>query len=230
MKRYIAIIATLFCVATTTTQAQELFLGVKAGLNISSAGLHGNDVEGRDQYRAPRFGFSGGFSAEYKFKKPISLSGEILYSQQGVKYKYPNVSTGGEATVTHKYSYINIPLLFNYYFVENVPISLNLGIQPGFMVSESSSTKYTNGSTSEEWDYAYGWDVDGYGNPNGNGYNMFDLSVPIGFTYTLSSNISFDVRYCIGLLNVLNQSRNPDIKRDFRSTNNNCTVSVGYKF
>ncbi|MFI3283230.1 MAG: porin family protein [Rikenellaceae bacterium] len=242
MKRYISTIVALFAVAcVTTASAQEFSVGAKVGLNISTASSHGEDIEGRDQYRAPRFGASAGITAEYKFNESVSLSGEVLFSQQGVRYKYPTVEglydddteeygSYEDCTVTHRFSYINVPILFNYYFVKNLRMSFNVGIQPGFLVSENSTTKLSNSDGfSKEYNGAYNWDLEPSGYSDA-GYKVFDLAVPIGITWGFTEHITFDMRYSIGVINTFKESEHYDYDKDYRSTNNSFTLSVGYKF
>ncbi len=223
MKRYIlSLVAILF---TVSLQAQEWSFGAKVGMNIASMGLHGDDIEGRNQYRGPVVGASAGLTAEYRFEKPLSLSLEALFSQQGVKYKYDGQEEidGTSCKVTYRYSYLNFPILFNYYFVKELPLSLNIGIQPGVMLSNKVKTKIsTNGSSV---------DYDGY-SPMlwEGGYYKFDLTLPVGFTYALTEHITVDARYSIGLLNILDEPNDDDYDKDFRSTNNILTLSVGFKF
>ncbi len=266
MKKYIST-ALALCMAliATSVSAQEqesqpedikkLTWGVKTGLNISSTSLHGDDKEGRPEYRVPKFGFSGGVTAEYKFNKEISLSTEVLFSQMGVKYKYPTVEGGeydfeedddgddigyldsSECKVVHRFSYINVPIIFNYYFIEGKNLSFNVGIQMGFLVGENSVTKfeYLDGSTSKI-DGAFFWDLepnsDGSGTyvRNDAGYRIFDLGVPIGFTWGFNNNITLDARYTLGVLNTFKETSDYDYDKDFGSTNNSLTISVGYKF
>ncbi|MFI3292937.1 MAG: porin family protein [Rikenellaceae bacterium] len=265
MRIYISVALTLCAVLFTnfaSAQMQEQGLqtfsddnkkitwGLKAGVNLASTSLHGNDTEGREEYRVPLLGFSGGVTAEYKFNKDISLSSEILFSQQGVKYKYPTVygnsydddedeyTDGSDCKVTHRFSYINIPILFNYYFVKDKNISFNIGIQVGFLVGESSSTKfsyYMDGS-SARYDGAYGWDLEP--NPDGSGtytrndagYYIFDMGVPFGFTWGFKDNLTLDARYTLGVLDTFKQTTDYDYDKNFGSTNNTFTISLGYKF
>ncbi len=224
--------------------------GVKAGMNMANTSLHGKDKEGRPDYRVPKFGFSGGVTAEYRFNKDISLSSELLFSQEGVKYKYPTVygntydddedeyTDGSDCTVTHRFSYINVPIIFNYYFTKNKKFSLNVGIQMGFLVGENSTTKfnyYMDGS-SAKYDGAYGWDLepntDGSGTyvRNDAGYYLFDLGVPMGLTWEFKSNLTLDARFTLGVLDTFKQTTDYDYDKDFGSTNNTLTISVGYKF
>lgn len=228
MRRYILTILAL--AAFATTYAQEFNYGVKVGMNVASAGLHGADIEGRDQYRSPRVGVVAGLTTEYKFKKPFSLSAEVLFSQQGMKYSYDRQATvdGSEAKVTHRFSYLNVPILFNYYFVADLPLSFNIGIQPGFLLSENGTTVITEGSSTEKVDGALYWDSE-YDRYRGSYYN-FDLALPIGFTYKLTKSIAVDMRYSIGLINTFRAPSDDDYEKEFRSTNNTFSISVGYRF
>ncbi len=223
MKKYI--LSLIAIALTLTSQAQEWSFGAKVGMNIATMGMHGEDIEGRKQYRSPVVGASAGLTAEYKFKKPISLSFEALFSQQGVKYKYDGQEEidGTTCKVTHRYSYINVPILLNYYFVKELPLSFNIGIQPGYLIKQKQKIEISDGSSSTDYD-GYSpvvWE---------GGYYNFDLAVPVGFTYTINNRITLDARYTIGVLNILDEPNDEDYDKDFGATNNTLTLSVGFKF
>lgn len=96
----------------SNVNAQEIKLGVKAGLNFSS--ITGDN--------ASDFGittdFNFGFMAEIPISEKFSFQPELLYSGQGA-----------EISLT----YLNIPLMGKYYVTKG--LSLEAGPQIGFLLS-----------------------------------------------------------------------------------------------
>src|SRR5882762_4649771 len=101
MKKLIFTTIIAACV-TFAAQAQKLSFGVKGGLNIASL----TDI---DNSSSRVSGHLGGF-ANFKFTN-WAIQPELLFSWQGSKFELP----GDDGT--YALTYINIPVLFQYYFV-----------------------------------------------------------------------------------------------------------------
>lgn len=99
----------------------------KVGINIAS-------MTNVDDSKAV-VNFTGGVEAEYQLTDIFSLSGALMYSQQGVKQEYSE----GPVSVSYKWkpSYLNIPILANVYVAKG--LAVKLGIQPGFMVGKDDA-------------------------------------------------------------------------------------------
>lgn len=174
-------------VAVTSVSAQEFSWGVKAGMNIASVG---GDIDGT----SVRIGYVAGLTGEYMFSSESSaLSFELLYSSQGFKVD----KTG------YDLSYINIPILYNYYITER--FAVKAGIQPGFLIS--AKMRY-DGESADIKD----------------GYNSFDLAIPVGLSYNLTEKLVVDARYNIGCANIWEDSG------DSKARNNAFQLSLGVKF
>ena len=202
MKRMI-LAATMIVVmmgASAQSRVKGWSIQPKMGFNIATM----TESDGAD----PRFGLVAGAEAEYQVADRISLSGGLLYSQQGVKES----SNGVKATI--KMDYLNIPLLVNFHVVKG--LSLKAGLQPGILLNDKVEVK-ANGVTAEvgleESFRAGGVDAD---------VKSFVLSVPLGASYEFS-NVVLDARYNLGITKAVSAGSESTKHNVFQFT-------VGYKF
>jgi hypothetical protein len=105
--------------ATLAAQAQDIKFGVKGGLNVASL----SDVNGSSKIS----GHIGGF-ANFKFTN-WAIQPELLFSGQGAQ-------DVGLTDAKWALSYINIPVLFQYYFIPQ--FYAEAGPQMGFLLSAKS--------------------------------------------------------------------------------------------
>ena len=157
----------------------------RAGLSIANV----SDTNGD-----PRYGFVGGADFEYQANDWLGLSAGAVYSQQGNKHD----------GVTTQVDYINIPLMGHFYVAKG--LSLNVGVQPGFKVSNKLSTDNATVKLSDD------------------ALESFDFSMPVGLSYELPSvPLVFDARYNFGFTDVQKiQGKHPQ--------NQVIQFTVGYKF
>ncbi len=101
----------------STAFAQDLDLGIKAGVNFANI----SDV---DVDLSNRTGFQAGIFAGVKFGEKVGLQADMLYSQQGAEFD------GGEFDL----SYINVPVVLKYYLVNG--LNIQAGPQFGFVVDD----------------------------------------------------------------------------------------------
>ncbi len=142
----------------------------RVGMNIANM----TKSDGADS----RIGLVAGAELEYQISDIFSLSGGVLYSQQGYKWSEDGFSA------TTKLDYINIPILANVYVVKN--LAVKVGIQPGFNVNTSVPGEET-----------FGDELDGA--------KTFDFSIPVGLSYEFS-NVVLDARYNFGVTKVFDGS------------------------
>lgn len=193
----IAIAAATVC--TTTAKAEGFSWGPKVGLNISDMSNTKVSVKA---------GFMAGVFAEYRMMNNwFALSGEVLYSRQGISNKYTEDGTKYKEQL--KSHYLNIPVLANFYVTDN--LALKAGLQAGFNLGASMMTK--QGNTKEK---------DGAGAI----FTTADLSIPIGISYDLGPLV-LDARYNFGITNV---SRGNNLLLPDKSRNNVFTISAGLRF
>lgn len=119
----------------------------KVGLNLAK--LVGSDIT--DTKIRPAF--AAGVECEYQVADIFSLTGGVLYSQQGVKIK------GADASM--QLDYINVPVLANVYVVKG--LAVKAGAQIGFNVRHKAKVA---GVTADL--------------PN---VNKVDFTIPVGLSY-----------------------------------------------
>ena len=148
-----------------------------------------------------KVGLAAGVEGEYKFNPNMGVSAGLIYSMQGSKIEH-NVSLlfsqyNAECTSNFSMDWINVPILFNYYF-GNSGFSVRAGIQPGFRVRAKWEIEDTGlGSTIEDHITSYAdehWDIKDY-------TKSFSMAIPIGVAYEISDFV-IDARYNIGLTNI----------------------------
>lgn len=128
-----------------------------------------------------KVGFHAGALVSLPLFNEFSLQPEVVYSGQGYKF------SGSGFTGTGSNSYVNVPVLFKYnnptgFFAETGP-------QVGFLISAKAK-------------------MDGQDNVDTkDAYNSVDFSWALGIGYLIKPmNIGIDVRYNLGLSNVVKDS------------------------
>src|SRR5690554_4565202 len=118
MKKLIVAVITLFL--GTTAFAQEIDLGIKAGVNFANISDVNVDLSSRT-------GFQAGIFAGIKFTDKVGVQADLLYSQQGAEFD------AGKFDL----SYVNVPVVLKYYVVQG--LNLQAGPQFGFIVDDKIS-------------------------------------------------------------------------------------------
>ncbi len=194
MKKTIVTLVALLAICGTSF-AQDFGWGVKVGMNVSDMSkLSGSDA---------KTGLTAGVFADYRFNDWFAVSGDLLFSREGAKFK----DDGDKVTI--KSNYLNIPILANFYVLDD--LAFKIGIQPGFMLSGKAKTK-TGGQE--------------YSQSITDNFHTVDFAFPVGVSYELFDKIILDARSNIGVANVLK------VADDSNSNvhNNYFTISVGYRF
>ena len=191
-KIVITLVALLAC---GSSFAQGFGWGVKAGLNISDM----SDISGSDA----KTGLTAGVFADYRFNDWFAVSGDLLFSREGTKFK----EDGDKLTI--KSSYLNIPILANFYVLDN--LAFKIGIQPGFLLSGKEKYKSDGSNTSQSIT---------------DSFHTVDFAFPVGVSYEFFEKLILDARYNIGVANVLKSADNSNSNIH----NNYFTISVGYRF
>lgn len=128
-----------------TTFRDRFSFGLKVGLNVNSVY---NEKE-QDFSADPRVGFAGGGFISLPLGKLLALQPEIMFSQKGVK--------GSGAILGTPYSwkrmvnYVDIPVLLAFRPAEFV--SIHVGPQLGFRVSQKDVFTFGNSSVTNEEDF-----------------------------------------------------------------------------
>nr|WP_315167293.1 porin family protein [uncultured Flavobacterium sp.] len=132
----------LFLAVSINMQAQLVKLGIKGGINyanqsgtdITVNSINYNSTDAITSYHI-------GLVAELKLTDGLAIQPELLYSTQGATYK--NAIT----EFKNELGYISIPVLAKISL--NKSISLDLGPQASFLLSEKNEFDYKNSKTFE---------------------------------------------------------------------------------
>ena len=178
MKKYLAMVAVALTAAVSVNaqSAGEMWVKPMVGGTLSTFTSTDNTKM--------KLGLVGGAEFGYQVADPITVTAGLLVAMQGSKFKDADDVKDYTSTTT----YLNIPILANYYIVEG--LAVKAGIQPGFLLSSKVKNKvYENGKWEE------------YENTGTDGLKKFDLSIPVGLSYEFSDFV-IDARYNIGLTKV----------------------------
>jgi len=151
-----------------------------------------------------KFGMAAGIEGQYQLNNWFGLSAAVMYSQQGAKAKNTDVKLNLE--------YINIPIMAKFYVTKG--LSLNVGMQPGFMTKAKGKGEGRN------------IDIKSY-------CNKFDFSIPMSIAYEFENGLTFEARYTTGLTNVGKDafdSTSSSWDKVYQNKNEVFMLTVGYKF
>ena len=171
MKKILLLAAVVLSSLTASAQQSPGGLEIIPKVGFNLANIVGDHTDGYSM----KFAMFGGAEALYQVNPMIGLSGGLLISLQGCEMesnsyvKDPSVST----------TYLNIPLLANFYVAPN--LALKVGLQPAFYLS--GKLKYDGGSS----------DLDNA--------QTVSLDIPFGISYEISDFI-IDARYNLGLTKI----------------------------
>ena len=151
-----------------------------------------------------KFGMAAGIEGQYQLNNWFGLSAAVMYSQQGAKAKNYDLKLNTE--------YINIPVMAKFYVTKG--LSLNVGLQPGFMTKAKAKGE--------------GRTIDVKSN-----CNKVDFSIPMSIAYEFENGLSFEARYTTGLTNVGKDafdSTSSSWDKAYQNKNEVFMLTVGYKF
>ena len=219
MKKLIFAIAMMVSVsANAQVEEGEFYVTPRVGVGI--ADLTGklfdpsqNDAS-YDATLRPITTFVGGIEGEYGINDKLGFSAGLLFAMQGSKTK--------DDLFKVKMDYINVPLMLNYYPITDCGLAFKAGVQVGFTVRKR--VIYDG----MEYSADYTWVRNGWGRPQyveselSKQFNKVDLAIPLGISYEFS-NVVLDVRYNLGLINIMKDD--PE-----NSKNRLWQFTLGYKF
>jgi hypothetical protein len=161
MKKTFFLTITLLLIGFSS-QAQLLRIGLKAGLNYANFSGTNIQTDAITSYHA-------GLISEIKLFDKFAIQPELLYTTQGATYS----TIVGD--VENELGYIAIPILAKIYISKS--LSLELGPQASFLLSEKNKFDVTNSNT-------------------------FDFAVNAGIGFKITKNLFIQGRYCLGLTEV----------------------------
>ncbi len=191
----------VFFHSSLQAQSDNYHIGVRGGIGMST--LNGYKNNGL------KLGVTAGLYGQYQIKERHHVSVELFYSTGGQQAEKWKVSGEEQIKEYSKYTlhYINIPLLYQYYFPEI--LGLEAGLNFRYCLSGSLKTKIGNGS----------WQSENFSSS----YNSFDMGLMLGiYTENLIPHDNFFVslRAYFGFIDV--------VKEVGSNKNLSVTVSVGY--
>lgn len=198
-----------FVALFTTANAQ---IGVRIGANLANASISGVD----DGDFKMRPGFSAGVFYQIQ-SGSLTIQPEINFAQQGTKFSLDFLGSKVESTFTM--NYIQVPILVKYGFgdMEKLNFFVEAGPYLGMGIGKAKAESCVDGGNCETEETEYGSGEDQIKNP--------DFGAQFGAGVNINKNISVDVRYVLGLSNLVNDGTADDSWK-----NNAINIGVGYKF
>ncbi|WP_407479237.1 porin family protein [Elizabethkingia anophelis] len=169
--------------------------GIKAGGNLS-------DLTNFDREKS-KIGFYAGVFMNAPISSEFSIQPEVVYSQQGAKFK----DFGNVTDLKKNLGYINVPVMVQYNATPD--FYLEAGPEFGFLVDAQDKGK-VNGVS--------------YKSSGTDGYNTFNFGMGLGAGYRFTPNISINARYTAGFTNIVKNNGGDSVK------NNNFQLGLGYTF
>jgi len=187
MRKILLLAAALALTIGATAQEKPFTYGLKAGINIAqiSSGTVDNGIWGILDFDAldMKIGFFVSGHVNYSFGQFFGIQPELSFSMQGGKQSWTDDIWLRATTIqTDRYSYINIPVLFEVKPITN--LSIFVGPQIGFNIYKSRTTK------SEGWSETIsGSDFDDYLGQTDREFNSVDFAAVVGLQYAFWVNI-----------------------------------------
>ena len=175
MKKTILVTVLLLAISSTM-QAQLVKFGIKAGWNYANRTGSDITINSGNYDKEAITSYHAGLVAEIKLTDGFSVQPELLYSTQGATYKYAATEFKNEL------GYLSIPVLAK--FNLNKTVSLDLGPQASFLLSERNDFDVENAET-------------------------FEFGVAGGLTLNVTKSIFLQGRYVLGLTEA---SKDADVK------------------
>lgn len=191
MKKVLLILVTIICINQMAAFAQEVEWSGRAGLNFCTLGK-------LDASYQPRIGYHVGIASEFITTPYFSVQPELIYSLQGATI---DQSQG----IFQNYHYLNLPLLFRIYFLEDA--SFDLGAQYGFLLKAANKDDLGSQNITET-------------------VNRHDFALVFGFTYKMNEKFLFSLRYNMGL----SHTGGDDVPPEQRLVNKNLQLTAAYIF
>lgn len=175
MKKII-LVALVLLAGSIDMQAQLFKFGIKGGLNYANQSGSGITITTDNYNKEAITSYHVGLLAEIKVTDGFSVQPELLYSTQGATYK------NAFEEFKNELGYISIPVLAKFNF--NKTVSLDLGPQASFLLSERKNVNFKNSES-------------------------FEFGVAGGLTLNVTKNIFLQGRYVLGLTEA---SRDAEVK------------------
>ena len=228
MKKILFIIALCHIVVMSCAQEKVRSITIQPKIGTTLSLPFGNSKK----YLDPNFGFTGGVETEYQIINKWSVSLSIMYTQENSKLNdkdgiFSNLLVRGIRIIdwlntyygTHvKYltgkeetSYINIPIMVNYYVFKD--FAIKVGVQPGFQLKCKTSLDLEGNKIKMDTN-------DFMKSTQNSQSHKFDIAIPFGVSYEYHQFV-VDGRYNFGLKRLWD---------GFNARNRFAQITIGYKF
>lgn len=179
---------------TAANAQHENHFGLKAAMNGS--GLTEIDF-GVTTEQKMRLSFAGGLFFNHELSKKNSIHVEALYSMQGA-----DITKGSEPRMTYRMDYIVVPVYYRHHFNERKAFSIQIGLQPSFLMNGRAKIVGGSESATDLNDYftSQGMDMS---------LNTFDVGISGGFGFGFGMFSTITLTYTQGLMSVFEGSNAP---------------------
>lgn len=186
----------LLCVSGVWAQGM-MHYGIKGGFTM--ANINGDDVPDDTD---PRNGFTGGIFGIFPMNDMLAIQPEVLYVMKGHTRKSHNERSSQD--INYKLDYIEVPILACVMLPLAFPVNIMAGPSIGFNLSADIERQDTD------------YDIKDW-------VKSTDFGVAFGIG-TIMRNVTFDVRYTMGVISVDDSEEEYDIK------NNVFSIMLGFLF
>ena len=185
-----------FLIGSLLSKAQHVEFGIKGGLNIA------NLQQSKADYNA-KLGIHGGFLAHIHLNKTWAIQPELVYSQEGAKYK------SGTYNGKENLDYLNVPVLVQY--MTKSGFRLETGPQIGFLINAKSEANSVSVDINKD-------------------RNSTNFSWAFGAGYLTQMGLGFDARFNAGLGNINDVKNNNPLYNSDKVRNSVVQLGVFYQF
>jgi len=225
---YLPIFCCFFNIILYGQNETNITYGLKLGGIYSKISNLPESIKGRDNTfdnsvmeSKGMYGLEGGFFMNCKlYDTRVAIQPEILFRQSGATVNYHD-TTGKEFELGLHYAYLEIGALYKVYPYEG----LNLGFGAFYGISLSpNDVTYTSNEAGGQYDVATRqFYIDGL-----EGAGDFSLCFAIG--YELQQSIHFDMRYYLGVKDVINSNASSFQFIENQNRSSVFCLSIGYSF
>ncbi|WOC39974.1 porin family protein [Polaribacter sp. HL-MS24] len=197
MKKNFLIILILLANISINAQTTKMNFGLKSGINMSKYTPDVYVGNSRIVEYQGKIGFYIGGYSNIKISKKFRIQPELLFSNQGTKRVFEDISlfdSNGiligvsdiEETINE--SVISLPIILQYFI--NEKFNLESGIQLGYVINRKQETTKDS----------FGLNQGNNSQNNNTNYDKFDLGFNLGLGYKISEKLRINIRYFLGLI------------------------------
>lgn len=198
-------------------------LGVKAGINLANLLQEGQAQDLENLEDGSVLGIQLGAFYTLSLTDNLKLQPELLYIQKGGTQNYSQPLIDQTTEVKTYYNYLEIPILVQYYFGEGATGFFVEG-GPFAGLAMSGKSDVTTVLAGETFEATTEFDFDDQDNQK-----RLDYGFSFGLGYALN-NLLFDVRYNLGVNNLLDADANNTNDEDPKLSTRGISATVGYRF